>query len=293
MHGFFLNNTKVKKIAYIAILLLNCQFIFAQNFDAQIKELNALGKAIISSTTNEEKHVANSKFESTLKELLSNNASFEYSFDSLKSISILKAHQLKIYNWTIPLQDGSFEYFAFLQFKNSKNEIHIQQLIDKSESIKTPESKTLTAKNWYGALYYKIIYNKKIGSNTYTLLGWDGNNKLTNKKIIESVSIADNGIIKFGLPIFKTKKKVKRRVIFEYSENAVMSVKYHPEMEKIIFDFLVPSSSKLKGVWEYYGPALNRFDAFNLDKGKWLYEEDTKIELDRNIKDNMWVDPTK
>ena len=63
----------------------------------------------------------------------------------------------------------------------------------------------------------------------------------------------------------------KKRVIFEYSENTVMSLKYHENIGKIVFDFLVPASSKLKGVYEYYGPSLNRFDAFFVEKGKWIY----------------------
>ena len=88
-------------------------------------------------------------------------------------------------------------------------------------------------------------------------------------------------------------KKTKRRLIFEYSDNAVMSLKYHPKLEKIVYDYLEPNSSELKGVYEYYGPALNRFDALILGKGKWIYEPDTKIELDRTLKDGIWNDPKK
>ena len=41
------------------------------------------------------------KYKTALKELISNNISFNYNFDSLKTISILKAKDLKIYNWTL------------------------------------------------------------------------------------------------------------------------------------------------------------------------------------------------
>ena len=39
-----------------------------------------------------------------------------------------------------------------------------------------------------------------------------------------------------------------------------MSLKYHPKEKKIVFDFLVPASSKLEGIYEYYGPSLNQID---------------------------------
>ncbi len=281
---------------YIFILFISISsHTFAQketiNFDSEINYLNNLGKEIIGEKTDIEKNKINNSYKSVVLELILNIASFDYNFDSLKTMSVLKNGNLKIYNWALPLSDGAFEYFAFLQIRKSKTEYEIIELIDKSDEIKAPETKVLTDENWYGSLYYKIIHSKKLGENYYTLLGWDGNNNLTNKKIIDVVNISNISAIKFGAPIFKTKTKIKKRVIFEYSENAVMSLKYHKNLEKIVFDFLVPESSKLKGIYEYYGPSLNRFDAFTVGKGKWLYDEDIEIELDRTIKDFMWVDP--
>lgn len=286
----------MRKIKHIIFLLIGIHsIIYAQtktNFTDNIKKLNKLGKEILLAENNEDKFKTNTLYKSELFELINKANTFEYNFDSLKTISVLKTHNLKIYNWALPLTDGTFEYFAYLQIKTDKG-FSVIELTDKSEEIKSPENKTLSPKNWYGALYYKLIYNKKLGEGTYTLLGWDGNNLLTNKKLIDAVSISGNGMIKFGSPIFKMKNKTQRRVIFEYSENAVMSLKYHPKRDQIVFDFLVPSSSKLNGIYEYYGPALNRFDAFTIEKSKWIYEEDIDIELNRNIKDHMWVDPKK
>ena len=263
------------------------------NFDKEIINLNKLGRIIITSETDELKHDVNKNFKNLLNELINKKESFNYNFDSLKTISVLKAKNLKIYNWAIPFTDGTFQYFAFIQIKNDKGEYSVVELTDKSETIRTPENKILTSKSWYGVLYYKIITTKKLGKNYYTLLGWDGNNKLTNKKIIDVINVSSNGTIKFGAPIFKTKKKTKKRVIFEYSENVVMSLKFHHNAEKIVFDHLVPASSKLKDIYEYYGPELNVVDAFIIDKGKWILEEDTDIKLDRNIKDNFWKKPEK
>ncbi len=263
------------------------------NFDAEIAALNTLGERIISSETDESKYKANAAYKIALKELITKKHSFDYHFDSLKTLSVLKANNLKIYNWAIPLTDGTFEYFAFLQHRKSKESFIITELIDKSEGMKSPENKILSAKSWYGALYYKIINDKKLGENYYTLLGWDGNNNLTNKKIIDVINISENGMVKIGAPIFKTKKKTKRRMIFEYTEDAVMSLKFHPKIKKIVFNQLDPISSNLKGVYEYYAPNLKYFDALIIKNKKWIIEKNTDITLDRSIQERFWVDPNE
>lgn len=286
----------MKKSKHILIILFIGLYSssFAQNivtFDDQIAELNILGKQILTNETDEAKYEANTKYKATLKTAIETQSSFETNFSALKTISVLKENNLKIYNWALPLSDGSYEYFAFFQIKIGKDEFRVIELVDKSESITKPETRLLTNKNWYGALYYKIIYSKDLGKDTYTLLGWDGNNLLTNKKLIDVVTTSANGIIKFGAPIFKTEKKTQKRVIFEYAENVVMSLKYHANLKKIVFDVLVPSSSDLTGIYEYYGPTLETFDAFFIENKKWNYQKDINIKLDPNLKDHFWTNP--
>ena len=262
-------------------------------FSSEIDSLNKYGKAIIESSTDEQKAAANTKFKAVLEEVLANNASFDVDFSKVDKISVLKAHQLKIYNWTLPHTDGTYTYFAFTQFKTADDKVIVTELIDKSAELEKLETKTFTANTWFGALYYEIIHDKKIGEDYYTVLGWDGNNLMTNKKVIDVIVVDSKGNIKLGAPIFKMEKRTQRRVIFEYSKNASMSLKYHPKQQQIIFDFLVPSSSRVKGIYEYYGPALDTFDALTLDKNKWVYEKDVKIQLDKSAKDKNWNDPLK
>lgn len=311
IHGFFI---QINPVNYTLVIIFKTNHLnkakhillflfiglyttsFAQKtvtFDDQIAELNTLGKEILSNKTDSDKYIANTKCKSILKTLIETHASFETDFSALKTINVLQKNNLKIYNWTLPLSDGTYEYFAFFQIKTDKEAFRVVELVDKSESIKAPETRVLTNKNWYGALYYKIIYSKDLGKDTYTLLGWDGNNLLTNKKLIDVVTTSSKGIIRFGAPIFKTEKKTKKRVIFEYASNVVMSLKYHPKIEKIVFDVLIPSSSSLKGVYEYYGPSLEMFDAFFIDNKKWNYQKDIDIKLDPSFKDHIWKKPDK
>ena len=262
-------------------------------FSSEIDSLNKYGKEIIESSTDEQKAAANNKFKAVLEEVLTNNASFDADFSKVEKISVLKAHQLKIYNWTLPHTDGTYTYFAFTQFKIADEKVIVTELVDKSAELDKLETKTFTANTWFGALYYEIIHDKKIGEDYYTVLGWDGNNLMTNKKVIDVIVVDNKGNIKLGAPIFKMEKRTQRRVIFEYSKNASMSLKYHPKQQQIIFDFLVPASSRVKGIYEYYGPALDTFDALTLNKNKWTYEKDVKIQLDKSAKDKNWNDPLK
>ena len=288
----------MKNLKYILVFFTAFNAtLFAQKttveFDADIITLNALGKQIIGAETDELKYKANKEYRTLIKRVIQKKGSFEYNFNTLKTVSILQKNKLKIYNWAIPLTDGSFKYFAFLQFQQSKNDFLIVELIDKSDQIKSPENKVLTAKSWYGALYHKLIYNKNLGENYYTLLGWDGNNNLTNKKIIDVINISGNGMVRMGAPIFKMPKKTKKRIIFEYSEDVVMSLKYHEKIKKIVYDVLIPSSSKLKGIYEYYGPSLEMFDALYIENSKWNYQNDIDIKLDPSVKDSFWKKPEK
>ncbi len=256
------------------------------------KDLNQLSIDIISEANDSNKISANQLFKSKLLEAINIDGSFDYSFKNIKAISILSSNnKLKIYNWTLPFNDETFQYFAIIQYKIDKTHFKIIELNDKSADIKKPETQTLTDKNWFGALYYEIIYDKKLGSDLYTLLGWDGDYNLTNKKIIEVLNINKSGSVKFGLPIFKMEKKSLKRIIFTYSETTVMSLKYFPNIHSIVFDYLVPSDSSLDGVFEYYGPSLNRFDAFMLDKNRWLYQKDINIQLDKTNKDRFYHTP--
>jgi len=255
-------------------------------------ELNELSIDIVSNTNEESKIASSENFKKLLLEALQLKESFDYPFKNIKAISILKSNnKLKIYNWALPLSDQTYQYFAILQIKLKKDQYKLVELIDKSNDIKKPESQTLNDKMWYGALYYEIIYDKKLGDDTYTLLGWDGDYNLTNKKIIDAVTISSSGAVKFGSPIFKTGKKAQKRVIFTYSETAVMSLKYHPKDQRIVFDFLVPTGSNLEGVYEYYGPSLNRFDAYVVVKGHWEFQKDVDVHLDKNLKDRFYKSP--
>jgi hypothetical protein len=142
-------------------------------------------------------------------------------------------------------------------------------LNDESDKIRDPEKKSLNATQWYGALYYKIIYTKYKRRKTYTLLGWDGNTALSNRKIIDIIMINGKNV-KFGLPVFQEDKGLKHRILLEYAEDAAVSLRYYDSIKHIVFDHLVPPNSTLEGQFEFYGPDFST-DAYMFEKGKWRF----------------------
>lgn len=284
----------LKKLLFFVLLITELN-VFAQlkSLKEFEDELNLLSLDIINNDSDESKEQSNASFKALLLQAIEIEGSFDYDFKGIQAISILKTENLKIYNWTLPKKDLTYEFFAYVQVKIGKEKYKTTELFDKSILLENPEYKPLTTKNWYGALYHKIIYDKKLGKNVYTLLGWNGGTNLTNQKVIEVMTISNNGSIKFNSSLLKVGKKAQKRVVFHYAESAVMSLKYKENEKTIVFDFLAPPSSNLNGVFEYYGPSLDRFDSFKIENGKWEFYPNYDAKLNRNLKDDIWNDPKK
>jgi len=240
-----------------------------------------------------------------LRKALKYDESFKYSFDSLgqyMGTMVAPDNAFRLFNWNFEKPDGSHLYFGIIMKYDSRRERYIlTELLDKSAMYedKEPEKKTLDNRKWFGCLYYKIIPIEKGNKTYYTLLGWDGNSKLSKKKIIEVMAF-NGSKIKFGFPIFKQQdNQWFRRVIFEYSSSANMSLKEYTirkDDKMIVFDHLSPSSGPVKGHREHYFPD-GSFDSYRLENGKWIFKLDPDVRLDavpksdKTIKDKYYHKP--
>jgi hypothetical protein len=216
----------------------------------------------------------NDKILEIFQRIFSNNESFDYVF-TLRHIGILKSpdNVFKIYNWNVSLNDGTYKYFGFIQYfyKKSKQFL-IYKLYDKSDEIKRPETAQLTNLNWFGALYYEIILKKSGRQNYYTLLGWDGNNDFSKKKLIDVLYFSNKGEPRFGKNIFIINNEKRTRLIHEYSYLSTMMLRYNDDLKMIIFDHLEPSKPSLKGQFQYYGTDFT-YDGLYYKKGKWILKQ--------------------
>jgi hypothetical protein len=231
--------------------------------ESQLVELLAELRAAKDDIEKEEK---NTLFLDYFRETLAEKSAYAYPFSQLKTVGIIDSPDglLRIINWNIEQDDETQKYCGFVLKKDErKDEILVTELIDNSAELPLRPEDILTANNWYGALYYKIIPVEKGSKTVYTLLGWDGNSSSSNVKLIDVLYFTGTQL-KLGSPIFKLKDQVLKRVFYEHSERAVMSLRYEEEYKRIIFDHLSPESPNLKGFYAYYIPDLS-YDAFVLD----------------------------
>ncbi|MDP7430655.1 MAG: hypothetical protein QGG97_03790, partial [Flavobacteriales bacterium] len=271
----------MKKIFFLTLFSILNISVFSQKVSKQLiaeyeDTLKVMAHTIMNGESQTVKTEANNAFISTLQEVLQFERSFNYPFDSLKTISIKTSSdsKIRIYTWLLRKDNGNYQYFGFVHYKNkSKKRYEIITLNDNSENIRRPENEQLDNNNWYGALYYDIIYIKKKGRTYYTLLGWDGNNDISTKKIIDVMYFSGREKIKFGASIFKKGKTTTKRFIIEYNATSTISVKYEEKEKKIIFDHLMPMRKDLEGLHEYYIPD-GTYNAMKYTNGKWEFKND-------------------
>lgn len=266
------------KAILFSFLLLNISISFAntdtsfvqreQNLTVYLTELRA-------AKTDMEKENANAKFKSFLLETISLPGAFEYEFSSLRTIGTIKSPDktFRFFNWNVEQSDETNKYYCFvLYFDVKKKEWKTIELIDNSTMLPPQPTDYLDEKNWYGALYYKIIPIQKSGKTIYTILGYDATSNMSHTKLIDVISFSGNHV-KLGSPIFKIKNETLKRVYFEHSKKCVMSLNYDEERKKIIFDHLSPESPSMEGFREFYVPDMS-YDAFSFIDNKWVLEED-------------------
>lgn len=293
----------LKRILLRFSILLQC-FGVAQNKDSsnfifreKENELKALQQTAFHSRKETERIEANKKFIGLWDDIVQDPAILDYPFDSLKDISILspKNNLFKLITWNLHRDDGTHFYFGyllvktkkkiktgFMRYKTEENYEHFK-LIDRSPTIKSPENYISGCEKWFGMLYYELIEM----DGFYMLLGYDLNDKLIRRKFVDVLHFKSDGAPVFGKDVFKYPRKNPKRLMFEYSSDVVMSLRYEPTSNRIIYSHLASNQegSLLDGQVQYYGPD-GSFDALVYRKGKWVVVEDIDARNERNKNDN-------
>jgi hypothetical protein len=257
--------------------------------------LISLGFDIVNKEIEPERYNANYKFIKTLVSALKMPNSFDFGFDSLKTISIQPSPDgnFRIFSWYVLNQDGSYRYYGTVQMNTPDGKLQMFPLTDYTSFIKSPADTVTTNEKWYGAQYYKIIpVTRNARTPYYILLGWKGNTLKTTKKVIEVLYFKD-GKAYFGMPVFDADKEHpnKQRIIFEYSRQVSMMLRYLPD-GRIVFDHLSPPNPDLKGKPDSYGPDMT-YDGFRLVNGRWRLIQDLELKNPPSELDEQFNDPRK
>jgi hypothetical protein len=240
------------------------------------KVMKALGDSIIDGSNEWVRLDALTDFIPIFKRTLKFPGSYNYPFDSLSFMDKLTApdNSFRIYSWVLKFDNRTFRYYGAIHF-NDPDKLKLIPLFDKSSTIPfyIEEDTILNNETWFGCLYYDIGMTKKGKKTYYILLGWDGNNSIGNKKIIEILTFDAEGKPVFGAPIIKVDKTVLKRKVFQYNATAIFSLRFIPGTKAIAFDNLIPNDDKNKGkLWSYIPDGS--IDYFEIGKGKLTYKKD-------------------
>lgn len=228
--------------------------------------------------SDETKDIENQKFIEAFSEELSTKNSFDNSYADLKSVSVqtsppFQGKSFRIFTWFTIHKSGYKSHGLVQSISNKIKTPVVTSLNDQGETIKSAQSKTLNAKNWFGALYYNMVPFKLKGKKYFLLLGFNPGNGISHKKVVDVIQIMSNGQPRFGAPVFETNSKMTNRIILEYDSRAKITLRYNDATKMIVFDHLAPLRPELTDQYQYYVPDMS-YDAFELAKDSWVYKAD-------------------
>lgn len=251
-------------------------------------EINEILTKLRNADTDDIRFMHNLDLKDKLKKFLVHPGAMTYPFDLWTTMSTIKSPdgEFRIFNWNVENDFGVHAHYCYLIKPNGRENQVIELKEDKITLPPRPEQ-TLTAEHWYGALYYNIIPIKKGNKTFYTVLGYSGNDRSTNRKLLD-VFYFKGKSLRMGFPLFQEapgSTRLLRRVFFEYSEKAIISVKMNDNLGAIVFDHLVPETPLLVGMYDFYIPDMT-YDGYQWENGVWLYREDIIAynELNKKVK---------
>lgn len=278
----------MKKYTYILIALF---LFFFSGVQAQAPvipvetKLDSLFARIVRSKDDDSKVLKNDSIRTIIDSYVLSDSVMSHKFKTLRYLGQIKADDgsLKIINWNLALRDGSNRYFCYVIRKGDKGKPNKLYRFSGSDSEEAPATdKTYTLDEWYGGIYYSVQPFKAEGKTSYLVLGLNNNNVYVTRKIIDVISFGKNDDIEFGKKCFENKKSTVSRVVFEYSGEAVVSLRMlNPKT--VIFDRLASiaddnSKSAVSMGAEY------RFDGYSYKKGVWNFVSNVDARNDKYVK---------
>jgi hypothetical protein len=173
-----------KWFVLLGILILSSPSLQAQqgpdpdrnrNIKVVEKELAVMAREILKNDSTELKMEINKQFIERLTHLLQRPEAFDYPFDSLRSLSILRSqdNSFRIFTWyfvdapkTLLYADLAHYYFGLIQRKYvtaaGKTMYIVIPLMEMDQVPSNFDNMTVTNYSWFGALYYALKDRKDV-----------------------------------------------------------------------------------------------------------------------------------
>lgn len=237
-------------------------------------KIEQLAFELLNAASRTEKDSLNQALKTFLKKELNKAEAQTHPFSNIQSLSVLtpKDSSFKIFNWNIPYDNGTFDYECGILKRQTKADTAFQ-LLKAAPKDSISEHYVSQANQWIPGLIYDLVEHQTRFETYYTLLVWDGNTILTNKKSIDVLWFDANQNARFGAPIFISNQERKCRKVFEYGNDNKMRLYFDSLNQRIVYDHLSPAQPNLEGIYEYYGADLS-YDAYQWSGNFWRYHAD-------------------
>lgn len=200
-------------------------------------ELQQLFEEVYTAPTDNQRYLASESAVKLFTEALSVENSIRWQWDFGSKVSVLTApdKKFRIITWPVVNDVGEYECFGLVQALNERTkEYDVYELHDRSELIVNRQEEILSPDRWLGAVYQELITTTYENRTYYTLLGWNGVDYLTQRKIIEPICFKSGGSQpQFGQNLFRKEPNL-RRVVLEYTKTAMVTLRYEEQYVRFI-----------------------------------------------------------
>ena len=255
---------------------------------SRVRDLHA---ALRVATEDSARLALHAQLETTWGEVLRSGTALDPAWDELKgTIGWAEVgtgpELLRVVTWNVELSDRTQRYGGFVLRGDPRETggYRSYPLKHQPRSNVREVGKRFGGEVWPGAVYYQVILTRDKRTPVYTLLGWDGADGLTTRKVVEVLE-TQGGQVRLGAPRIQVRGATQRRLVLEYAD--VLSVLLRYEGDRIAMDHLSPRSPDLQGVAAFYGPDMT-YDALEWDGKQWVLRENVDIrdpQLDRTFPD--------
>lgn len=263
----------MKAILSIAFLVVSLT-VEAQVEAAFRDSVNSLFN-VMRTADDSEKVLAATKLEAMFTEYYSEPLHFDHELDSVPFLGQLASWDgvIRMLCWNLAFESGEFQYHCVMRHQPTKETVAVTIFQDSGSDWERMERKPVRPNDWYGALYYNILANRYRGQTYYTVLGWDGKDNITNRKVVDVINLQGKSVV-LGASMFKNERDLPtNRLIFEYANDVSMALNYDEKEKMVIMDHLAPEDSRFEGQYQFYGPDFS-YDGLEFKKGEWILLKD-------------------
>ncbi len=237
-------------------------------------QLNLLFSQLYDEDDQKDKDEIYLSVDSIFRSALEQTGSFDFAWDKLDNIGKLKSDdgKIKVFSWLYMKSRDDYNYTCYMQIDKGKGKSSIFKLEPGNSPKIKSEDYRQRIDDWHAKIYYQIVRTKYKRKTFYTLLGADFNNSASFIKTAEVFAIQR------GKPVFRGDQflyggTVKNRLVFQYSSEVAMTLRYNSQLKQIVFDHLVPLHPLYTGIYQFYGPN-GSYDGLKFVEGIWVFEKD-------------------